>query len=53
MRTFLVVTDMGNFSYIAESKEDVEYEFIRDFYPQALDDELPDIMQSIEIWEQP
>lgn len=51
MKTFKVITDNENYVYRAESKEQVEYEVIRDFFPEVLDDDLPDKLATIEIVE--
>ncbi len=47
----MVITDSGNFLYRTESKEQCEYEVIRDFFPEVLDDDLPDKVDTVEIVE--
>lgn len=51
MKTFKVITEFENYKYTGIDKEDVENQVIRDFFPDVLDDDLPDKMDTIEIIE--
>lgn len=51
MKTFKVITEFENYKYTGVDKFDVECQVIRDFFPEVLDDDLPDKMETIEIVE--